>query len=118
LGTQYILNNVMSRDRLDELSPDVPVLLMGAPMWQLNTKAQQVFFGMYGVKPTDEAEQGIGEYTTFRRSLLIDSYFRNHLDELANIIEEAMMHQAALGFTSFASHIEPQRVHDAYQILV
>lgn len=118
LGTQYMLQGVMTREKLDELAPNLPIFLHGDPKWLLNTTARNAFFSMYEVPTTDASELGISMNTTFRRSLMIDGYFGRHLDELADIIEDGLKHQAALGFTTFSSHIEPLRVHDAYQKLV
>lgn len=119
LGYQYLDGRVMSRKKLDEMAPTVPVFLQAFPRWLLNTAARNAFLGLYDVAPTDENEELANENdTTFRRALEVDGYFRYHLDELADIVEDAMKHQSALGFTTFSSHIEPNRNHDAYMKLV
>ena len=118
IGIPYLANNVMSRRKLDELAPGVPVFLHAMPKWVLSTTARNTFLGMYDVPATDENEEGLSLDTTFRRSLMIDGYFRYHLDELADAIENGLKYEAALGFTAYSSHIEPLRVFDAYMKLV
>ena len=119
LGYRYLASDTMTRQKLDDLAPATPIFLHAPPKWILNTAARNAFLNMYDVPLTQEAEEVAMENdTTFRRALMVDGYFRYHLDELADIVGDAMKHQGALGFTSFSSHIEPQRVHDAYMKMV
>jgi predicted amidohydrolase YtcJ len=85
----------------------------------MNTAARDAFLRLYEVPTTDENEEAaLTQDTTINRSLVVDQYFREHLDLLANIVEDGLKHQSALGFTTFSSHIVGLRIHDAYLKLV
>lgn len=118
IGFDYLVKHGITRAKLDQLEPKIPMFLHANPKWMLNTAARNAFLSMYELPPTAEIELGADLNSTFRRSLMVDGYFRYHLDELANIIGDALKYQAALGFTTYSSHIEPLRVHDAYEKLV
>ena len=118
IGFQYLVNRGITREQLDKLEPKIPIFVHANPKLLLNTAARDAFLRMYELPPTAELELGADLNSTFRRSLMVDGYFRYHLDELADIVGNALNYQAALGFTTFSSHIEPLRVHDAYQKLV
>ena len=119
IGVQYLIKDGMTRKKLDELAPQTPVFLLSHPKMLLNTAARNAFLGIYEVPPTDENERwALTQDTTINRSLVVDQYFRTHLDELANTIEDGLKHQAALGFTTFSSHVVGLRIHDAYLKLV
>ena len=119
IGIQYLIKEEMTRKELDTLAPDMPVFLRSHPQWLLNTAARNAWLSLYEVPPTDENERiAVQNDTTMGRSLVVDQYFRNHLDTLADVIEDGLKHQAALGFTSFSYHIVGLRIHDAYMKLV
>ena len=119
LGIQYLIEEQMTRKTLDELAPQLPVFVLSHPKFLLNTAARNAFLSIYEVPPTDENERiALSQDTTINRSLVVDQYFRTHLDELANTLEDGLKHQAALGFTTFSSHIVGLRIHDAYLNLV
>jgi len=119
LGIQYLIEEQMTRKTLDELAPQLPVFVLSHPKFLLNTAARNAFLSIYEVPPTDENERiALSQDTTINRSLVVDQYFRTHLDELANTLEDGLKHQAALGFTTFSSHIVGLRIHDAYLKLV
>ena len=119
IGIQYLIKEEMTRKELDALAPNMPVFLRSHPQWLLNTTARNAWLSLYEVPPTDENERiAVQNDTTMGRSLVVDQYFRNHLDTLADVIEDGLKHQAALGFTSFSSHIVGLRIHDAYMKLV
>ena len=119
IGIQYLIQNGMTRKELDALAPNIPVFVQSHPEWLLNTAARNAWLGLYEVPPTDENERiAVQNDTTLGRSLVVDQYFRTHLDSLANVIEDGLKHQSALGFTTFSSHIVGLRIHDAYMKLV
>ena len=119
LGVQYLIKEEMTRQKLDALAPNLPVFILAHPKMLMNTAARNAFLGLYEVPPTDENERSaLTQDTTINRSLVVDQYFREHLDLLANIIEDGLKHQSALGFTTFSSHIVGLRIHDAYMKLV
>ena len=118
IGVQYLNDEAMTREQLDQLAPDQPVFVISHPKFLLNTNARDAFMNLYEVDPTPENEAvALPHDTTINRSLYVDRYFGDHLDQAADIIEDALKHQAALGFTTFSSHIVGLRVHDAYRLL-
>ncbi|MBI2815542.1 MAG: amidohydrolase family protein [Acidobacteria bacterium] len=119
IGIQYLLKGEMDRKKLDTLAPQTPVFLLSHPAMLLNTAARNAFLQLYEVPPTDENEKlALTQDTTLTRSLVVDQYFRQHLDVLADTLETGLKHEAAAGFTTFSSHIVGLRIHDAYLKLV
>jgi len=101
------------------LAPTLPVFILSHPKFLLNTAARNAFLSIYEVPPTDANEKiALTQDTTINRSLVVDQYFRTHLDELADALQDGLTHEAALGFTTFSSHIVGLRIHDAYLKLV
>ncbi|MCZ6490641.1 MAG: amidohydrolase family protein, partial [Acidobacteria bacterium] len=121
IGVQY-LNDPESganREELDELSPNSPVMLNAHPNWMLNKNAEDSILGLYGLENTPEnREVFVAVFnTTINRSLVVDRYFASRIPELAAIIQDGLEHQAAVGFTTFSSHIVGLRNFDAYRML-
>jgi predicted amidohydrolase YtcJ len=106
IGVQYIKQDAMTRAELDELAPDLPVILHSHPTWKLNTAARDDFLRMYEVAPTDENEElALTIATMYERGLVVDRYFNNHPDELADVIEDYLSYQLPSGTTTYSSHI-------------
>ena len=119
IGVQYLLKDGMTRKQLDDLSPTLPVFVLSHPTMLLNTAARNAFLQLYEVEPTDENEKSaLTMDTTLTRSLVVDQYFREHLDVLADALEEGLKHEAAAGLTTFSSHIVGLRIQDAYLRMV
>ncbi len=119
IGVQYLLKEEMDRKKLDALSPQLPVFILSHPSMLLNTAARNAFLQLYEVPPTDENERSaLTMDTTLTRSLVVDQYFRQHLDVLADSLEDGLKHEAAAGLTTFSSHIVGLRIQDAYMKLV
>jgi predicted amidohydrolase YtcJ len=119
IGVQYLLKDGMTRKQLDDLAPEMPVFVLSHPSFLLNTAARNAFLDLYEVPPTDQEEKvALTMDTTITRSLVVDQYFKDHLDELANVLEDGLKHEAAAGFTTFSSHIVGLRIQDAYMKLV
>ncbi len=119
IGIQYLLKEEMDRKKLDALAPTLPVFVLSHPSMLLNTAARNAFLQLYEVEPTDENERAaLTMDTTLVRSLVVDQYFRSHLDVLADSLEEGLKHEAAAGLTTFSSHIVGLRIQDAYMRLV
>ncbi|OFW27797.1 MAG: hypothetical protein A3H27_09380 [Acidobacteria bacterium RIFCSPLOWO2_02_FULL_59_13] len=119
IGVQYLEEQAMDRKKLDELAPDLPVFLLSHPSFLLNTAARNAFLNLYEVPLTDENEKlALTQDTTLTRSLVVDQYFREHIDVLADALQDGLTHEAAAGFTTFSSHIVGLRVMDAYMKLV
>lgn len=119
IGVDYLQKETMTRKELDGLAPQLPVFVVAHPAFLLNTAARDAFLKFYEVEPTDENEElAITIDTTITRSLVLDHYFDTRLDELADVIEDGLKHQAAAGLTTFSSHIVSLRVTPAYLKLV
>ena len=119
IGVDYLQKETMTRKELDGLAPQLPVFVVAHPAFLLNTAARDAFLKFYEVEPTDENEElAITIDTTITRSLILDHYFDTRLDELADVIEDGLKHQAAAGLTTFSSHIVSLRVTPAYLKLV
>jgi predicted amidohydrolase YtcJ len=110
----------MSRGKLDALAPEMPVLVIASGgSWLLNTAARDDFLKMYEIEPTDENENvALTSKSLFGRALLAEKYFRQHRDELADVVEEELRHQPAGGFTTYSSHIQGLSFMPAFQQLV
>ena len=113
IGVQYLLKNQMDRSQLDKLAPNLPVFVLSHPNFLLNTAARNAFLNLYEVPLNDENEKiALTQDTTIQRSLVVDQYFREHLDVLADVLEDGLKHEAAAGFTTFSSHIVGLRIQD------
>lgn len=119
IGVQYLIKQEMDRKKLDALAPTLPVFVLSHPNYLLNSAARNAFLNLYEVEPTDENEKtALTQDTTLTRSLVVDQYFRQHLDVLANALEDGLKHEAAAGLTTFSSHIVGLRIQDAYMKMV
>ena len=119
IGVQYLLKEEMDRKKLDALSPTLPVFVLAHPSMLLNSAARNAFLQLYEVEPTDENEKSaLTMDTTITRSLVVDQYFREHLDVLADALEDGLKHESAAGLTTFSSHIVGLRIQDAYLKMV
>ena len=120
IGIPYLLQEQMTREELDALAPRQPVLVTAGPgAWLMNSVARDDLLQYYEVPPTDENEKkAITIGTVFGRSLITDRYFDGHLDELADVVESQLKHQAAGGFTTYSSHIVGLRFMPAFRKLV
>ena len=121
IGVQY-LNDPQKgakQEDLNKLAPNSPVMLNAHPNWMLNKSAEDSILGLYGLENTPENREVFVPVfnTTISRSLVVDRYFAPRIPELADIVKDGLDHQAAVGFTSFSSHIVGLRLFDAYRML-
>ena len=118
IGVKFLNDKEITKEELNQLAPNTPVFLNSHPAWLLNKAAEVSFLKLYGLIWTPEtAESAITMNTTLTRSLVVDRHFANHPGELADLIEDGMKYQAAVGTTTFSSHIVGLRIHDAYRKL-
>ncbi|MSO21640.1 MAG: hypothetical protein EXQ56_14545, partial [Acidobacteria bacterium] len=118
IGVKYLNDKAITYEDLNKLAPTLPVFLLSHPAWMLNRSAQNSFLALYGMDWSQEnVDNALTMDTTITRSLVVDRYFRDHVDEMADLIEDGLKHQAALGQTSFSSHIVGLRIHDGYMKL-
>jgi len=119
IGVQFLNQKAITHDELNKLAPNLPVFLNSHPAWLINRSAQNSFLTLYGLDWSQEnVDRALTMNTTIVRSLVVDRYFANHVEEMADIIRDGLMHQAALGQTSYSSHIVGLRIHDGYMHLV
>jgi predicted amidohydrolase YtcJ len=106
IGVQYIKQEAMTREQLDALAPELPVILHAHPTWKLNTAARDDFLRLYEVAPTDENEElALTIATMYERGLVVDRYFNDHPNELADVVEDYLTYQLPSGTTTYSSHI-------------
>lgn len=117
IGVEYLAKQGMTREQLDKLAPQLPVFVNAHPQELWNTAARNDFFDFYAVEPTDENEEKILN-PQIDRQLISERYFRSHMDELADLLEDHLHHQAAGGFTTYSSHIVGLSFMPAFRQLV
>jgi predicted amidohydrolase YtcJ len=120
VGVNFLQQRDITLQDLDTLSPNNPVLLRGHPAYMINSAGKKAIEQMYGFFPPMETadDTGFGELTTYRRSLMVDGYFRVRPRELADIVEQGLRKNAAAGITTFSSHMMGLQFLNAYQILI
>lgn len=121
IGTYFVQDGKITSAELDKLMPDHPVLVNAHPAYVWNTMAVKRLEEMYDAPPLEEEvdEKVFGSrIVEFRRLALVDDYFRDKIDLLAQILKEDLLLQAAGGITTFSSHITGARYFDAYMKLV
>ena len=118
IGVQFLNDKALTFDDLNRLAPNTPVFINSHPAWLINKSAQESFLRLYGLEYSLENVSAITMNTTINRSLVVDRYFAPRIGELADVIEDGLQHQAALGLTTFSSHIVGLRIHDGYLRLV
>ena len=119
LGVKFLNDKAITYDDLNKLAPNLPVFLNSHPAWLLNRSAQNSFLTLYGLDWSQEnVDRALTMNTTITRSLVVDRYFASRVQEMADVIHDGLMHQAALGQTTFSSHIVGLRIHDGYMNLV
>ena len=119
IGVRFLSENGLTRGELDEWAPETPVFLNSHPAWMLNKAAEVSFLNLYGFDWDQETvDKALTMNTTIRRSLVVDRYFAPRIPEMAEVIRGGLQHQAALGLTTFSSHIVGLRIHDGYMKMV
>jgi predicted amidohydrolase YtcJ len=122
-GTGYGVNFLQQKDMplkdIDALDSKHPVFLAAHPAYTINTAAKDAIEKIYGYQPPIEMadEDGFGELTEYERSLIVDVYFRTRLNELTDIVEDGLRRNAAVGITTFASHMMGLQYLNVYQKL-
>jgi predicted amidohydrolase YtcJ len=119
IGVKFLGDRALAREELDQWAPNTPVFLNSHPAWMLNKAAEVSFLNLYGLDWDEETvDKALTMNTTIRRSLVVDRYFAPRIAEMSSVIRGGLQHQAALGLTTFSSHIVGLRIHDAYMKMV
>ena len=122
VGVQFLQERQILLNELDEFAPNRPVLVFSHPAYLINSKGVEAIENIYGAVPevvmdtSDDA--GFGDLVQYRRSLLVDGYFRLRPRDLADIVEQSLRKNAAVGITAFSSHMMGLQFLNAYQILI
>ncbi len=118
-GVNFLQQKDMTLRDIDALDSKHPVFLAAHPAYTINTAAKNAIEKIYGYQPPIETadEDGFGELTEYERSLMVDVYFRHRIDELTDIVEDGLRRNAAVGITTFASHMMGLQFLNVYQKL-
>ncbi|MBI4483878.1 MAG: amidohydrolase family protein [Acidobacteria bacterium] len=121
VGTYFIQDGQLSMSELDKMMKDHPVLVNAHPAYVINSTAEkrleQIYDAPHPREEYDESAFG-SRIVEFRRMALVDDYFRDKIDKLAEILEQELQAQVAAGNTTFSSHVTGARYMDAYMKLV
>ena len=122
LGPEYIRNQGMTAAQLDVLAPNTPAVLMcSSCSFIVNTAARKDIADIFMLDP-DDTEEDINSdtavQTVFGRTILMEKYFGEHLEELADLLENDLKEKAAGGFTTYSSHMQGLMFMPAFQKLV
>ena len=120
IGVKFLQERQMALQDLDVLASKNPVFVESHPAYMINTEGKKAIEKMYGFfPPIDVADDtGFGEMTEYDRALMVDGYFRLRPKELADIVEQGLVKNAATGITTFSSHMMGLQFLNAYQRLV
>ena len=120
IGIKFLQGREITLKDLDKLTKH-PVHLVAFPSRIINTAAKKQFEKIMGFFPEEIIdEHGFGQLTALFRSLPVDSYFAkrpNAAEELADIVEKGMLGNAAVGITTYVSHITGLQFFDAFRLL-
>ena len=120
-GVAFLQERKFPRQRLDQIAPNHPVLLHSHPAYVMNSAAVAAMENLYGSQLSAEAvdEHGNAHNTAaqYNRELIIDQYFHTRVGQLAEIVEEGLAKSAAVGITTYNSHIMGLRFLDAFNML-
>ena len=119
LGVNFLQKGEMTQQELDAIDSKHPVFLSAHPAYTINTAAKKAIEKLYGFfPPTEQADdRGFGELTEYERALVVDDYFRKHPKELVDVVQQGLVKNAAVGITTFASHMMGLQFLNAYQTL-
>jgi len=122
-GVLFLANQHYTLEMIDQLAPNHPIMLQSHPSYVINSAGIEAIKRLYGAQFSMEAA-GIDEAGRVRatapqysRGLIIDGYFNSRVPELADIVETGLLKNAAVGITTYSSHIMGQRFLDAFNYL-
>ena len=122
-GIVFLRKATINRQMLDVLAPNHPMMLQSHPSYVINSAGLRSLEELYGSKVDLEAA-GIDELgrvgisaPQYSRGIVIDQYFDRRVPLLAEIVEQGLAKNAAVGITTYISHIQGQRFLDAFNLL-
>ena len=121
-GVKFVQDHAMKLADLNKLASKNPVFVAAHPAYMINDAARKAIRDLYGFEPLvgvgeemDENQQG--GLVLYGRGLVVDGYFKDHIPELAQIIHDGLLKNAAAGITTFTSHMMGLRFMDGYRYL-
>lgn len=121
-GVKFVQDHAMKIADLNKMAPNNPVFMAAHPAYMINDAARKAIKDLYGFEPLigegeemDENQQG--GLVLYGRGLVVDGYFKDHIPELAQIVHDGLLKNAAAGITTFTSHMMGLRFMDAYRYL-
>jgi predicted amidohydrolase YtcJ len=124
IGPKFLQERGITKQELDKLAPDHPVMVESHPAYTVNSAAMKVIGDIYQSDPEAAMalqggdSQGLGDFTEYARSLAVDTYFKDKIPLLADTVEKELEKNAALGITTYSSHIVGFVYMDAFMKLV
>jgi predicted amidohydrolase YtcJ len=121
IGVKFVQDHQMTSQELDQLAPKTPVLIMSHPAYMTNKAGEKLIGEIYSADPEKVVEvdnEGFGDLVEYARSLMVDQYFADKIPALAEIVRTELEKNAAMGITTFSSHITGLRYMDAFMHLV
>ena len=121
IGPKFIQDKQITNQELDKLAPNTPVLLKSHPAYMTNRAGQRLIADLYQADPEYNLgldKDGYGDLIEYSRSLIVDQYFHDKIELLAQIIQDELERNAAIGITTYSSHITGLRFMDAFMKLV
>lgn len=122
-GVSYLALKKYTMQMLDQVAPQHPIMLTSHPSYVINTAGIEGIKKLYGssfsldAAGIDEAGRVRATAPQYGRGLIIDYYFNTRVPELAQIVEQGLAKNAAVGITTYVSHIMGQRFLDAFNLL-
>ena len=111
IGVKFLQEREITRKDLNALAPNTPVMVQAHPAYTVNDAGMKLIGEIYQADPESAMalqgmdKQGLGDLTEYARSLAVDQYFHDKIDVLADVIEEDLHKNAAIGITSYSSHM-------------
>ena len=122
-GVAFLGRGRFTMQMLDKIAPQHPLMLQSHPSYVTNSAGIRGIEKLYGGKISyelagiDEMGRVRGTAPQYYRGLIIDEYFKARVPQLADIVEEGLAKNAAVGITTYVSHIMGQRFLDAFNLL-
>ena len=111
IGPKFLQERGITKEELTKLSPDNPVMVESHPAYTVNEAAMKAIGLIYQSDPEAAMalqggdKQGLGDFTEYARSLAVDTYFKDKIPLLADVIQDELVKNAAIGITTYSSHM-------------
>jgi predicted amidohydrolase YtcJ len=122
-GFHFLNGTMTTAQKLDEYTgSEKPIIVAAHPAYIINTAAMEALEKMYNGKiapfPEGWTETGFADMgIEFRRQIVVDGYYNDKTDKLAEIIHYGLLEEAAAGITTFSSHLMGIQNLNAYMRL-